>query len=313
MSSVQIEIKSRLGTFITLDKEVADKIGGWSWWLRPNGNAMAHLPGSGLKNRKIVLLSRAVIWAVTGEWPKEGTTIEYVNGDKLDGRMENISVYFPNIIKIEGTSSVQIEIKSRSGTFITLDKEVAEKIGHWGWYLNELGYVRAHLPESGKKGKHVRLARAVLWASTGEWPEKGKVVDHINHDPLDNRMCNLRVVTRSINQRNMNKQEGTSSQFQGVRWQKQCQKWLARATVTIDGEHYCICSSLTPDEAIAALCTDCIRDLVGGFLPRNFPERIFLDKWKEIGEKQRRQIFHSMAKNNVPIYDNTIFIERKVA
>jgi hypothetical protein len=145
---------------------------------------------------------------------------------------------------------------------------------------------------------------------TGKWPEKGMEVDHIDHDPLNNSMENLEVKTRSGNQRNRNKWEkGTASKFQGVYWDKRSQKWYAQAGVRIDGKQYNIYSCTTDDETIAAKCADCIRDLVGGWVPRNYPERIFLDKWKEIGEKQRRQIFHSMEKHNVPIYDNTIFIQ----
>jgi hypothetical protein len=208
--------------------------------------------------------------------------------------------------------SVKIEIKSHPGTFFTVDDDVAEKIGKWGWQLDKKRYVHAHIPGS-KPYKRVRLARAVIWASTGEWPPTDMDVDHINHDILDNRMENLRVVTTSVNLRNMNKQEGASSEFQGVFWNSLRQTWIAKVGVRIEGKLYQIYSSNTPDEVLSAKCADCIRDLVGGWLPRNYPDLIFLDKWKQIGEKQRRQIFHSMAKNNIPILDNTIFIERKVA
>jgi hypothetical protein len=190
--------------------------------------------------------------------------------------------------------SVKIEIKSRPGTFIMLDEEVAEKIGHWGWCLRFNGYVYAHLPKSGYKGKAVRLSRAVIWAVTGEWPKKGMDVDHINHDKLDNRMENLRVVTRSINNRNLLKREGAASQFQGVYWNKTNKKWVAQAGVRIDGKAHTVGSSMTADEIIAAKCADCIRDLVGGWLPRNFPDLTFQEKWKVIGEKQRRKIRHSI-------------------
>jgi hypothetical protein len=313
--SVQIPIKSRPGVFITLDKGVADKIGHWGWRLRPDGHVQAHLPESGSSRTtgKKVYLNQAVIWTVTGEWPKFGQVIEYVNGDKLDGRMENISVYVPNIIKIEGTSKVQIEIKAHKGTFITLDKDVSDKIGSWGWCLDSKGYAMAHLPKSGKKGKMVQLAPAVIWAVTGKWPDKGQEVDHINHDILDNSYENLHLGSKSDNMRNMNKQEGASSEFYGVYWCGRDKRWIAQTGVRIGGKLYNIRASQTPDIEIAKLCADCMRDLIGGFLPRNYPDRIFLDKWREIGEKQRRQIFRSMAIHNVPIHDNTIFIAKKAA
>jgi hypothetical protein len=206
--------------------------------------------------------------------------------------------------------SVQIEIKSRKGTFITVDKEVADKIGKWDWYLDKEGYAIAYLPGSGRKNrKMVRLARAVIWAETGEWPEKNQEVDHINHDVLDNRMENLRVGTKSLNQRNMLKHKGASSKFQGVSWNKRTQKWTAQAGVRIEGKVYHIGACQTSDEILAAKCADCIRDLIGGWIPRNYPERSFLDKWKEIGEKQRRQIRRRMWFNNISIHDNSIFIE----
>jgi hypothetical protein len=206
----------------------------------------------------------------------------------------------------------QIEIKSRKGTFFTIPDEVEEAAKGYSWCVNNKGYVRAC--EKGRKPrKFIYLHRLVYETMTGKKIEKGMQIDHINHDKLDNSMENLRVVTNSGNQRNKSKHEGASSQFHGVFWDNASQKWYADAGVRIDGKLYHILSSRTPDEVLAAKCADCIRDLVGGWVPRNYPERIFLDKWKEIGEKQRRQIFHSMAKNNVPIHDNTIFIAKQAA
>lgn len=53
-------------------------------------------------------------------------------------------------------------------------------------------------------------------------------VDHINHDTLDNRKENLRVVSQSTNQRNKRPQKGGSSRFTGVVWRKENKKWVAQ-------------------------------------------------------------------------------------
>lgn len=50
-----------------------------------------------------------------------------------------------------------------------------------------------------------------------------KVIDHINHDTLDNRNKNLRICTRSENQIN---RKGNKSK--GVSWHKTHKLWLAR-------------------------------------------------------------------------------------
>lgn len=55
----------------------------------------------------------------------------------------------------------------------------------------------------------------------------GMVVDHINHDALDNRRANLRVCTQSQNLGNQIRKLG-SSKYKGVSWHKAAQKWHAR-------------------------------------------------------------------------------------
>lgn len=47
-------------------------------------------------------------------------------------------------------------------------------------------------------------------------PCEGVFVDHINHDPTDNRRCNLRLCTRLENSRNRRKSIKAKSAFKGV-------------------------------------------------------------------------------------------------
>lgn len=54
----------------------------------------------------------------------------------------------------------------------------------------------------------------------GDIPE-GHVVDHINHNGLDNRRCNLRVITKKQNQANRRAKRGGTSTYLGVYRNKQ--------------------------------------------------------------------------------------------
>ena len=65
----------------------------------------------------------------------------------------------------------------------------------------------------------------------GEWPNE---IDHINHIRDDNRLENLRDVTRSQNGMNSSIETGRTSQYKGVHWAKKANKW--KAQIGINGK-----------------------------------------------------------------------------
>jgi hypothetical protein len=62
-------------------------------------------------------------------------------------------------------------------------------------------------------------------------PPKGKEVDHINGDSLDNRRKNLRICTHSENCQNRKKRLDNTSGFKGVYWSKRSNKWVANIQI----------------------------------------------------------------------------------
>lgn len=66
---------------------------------------------------------------------------------------------------------------------------------------------------------------AWLWAN-GSMPSDD--IDHINGDGLDNRLSNIRVVTRNENLRNMPKQKSNTSGLTGIHWRARTQRWIAQ-------------------------------------------------------------------------------------
>ncbi|WP_297419141.1 HNH endonuclease [Clostridium sp.] len=72
-----------------------------------------------------------------------------------------------------------------------------------------------------QKGKILRLHRLLLNAKDNE------LVDHINHNTLDNRLKNLRKVDKSKNAMNEKIKNNNKSGVTGVFWNNKTQKWWA--------------------------------------------------------------------------------------
>jgi len=78
-------------------------------------------------------------------------------------------------------------------------------------------------------GKLLYAHRIVYAIVHGKMPE-GQI-DHLNGDRSDNRIENLRDVSKSVNMHNCKKPKDNSSGFTGVSWHARYQKWLAYITI----------------------------------------------------------------------------------
>jgi hypothetical protein len=116
------------------------------------------------------------------------------------------------------------------------------------WHLVPAGSHR--YARSGRPGCWIYMHRLLLNAP------KGKQVDHINRDGLDNRRSNLRLCNHSENGQNTVANRGAGSRFRGVYFHKSSGQWMARHTV--EGHHYFI--GRFKDEVEAARAAQAFRD-----------------------------------------------------
>jgi hypothetical protein len=153
------------------------------------------------------------------------------------------------------------------GKYAIVDPEDYERIARHKWFAvrYERGYyaVRA-AKDSKERQRNVRMHREIM----GE--PKGEIIDHINHNGLDNRKANLRVVTRQQNTWNKRKQRGgCGSKYKGVMWFKRSGKWQVR--ITHNGKSIFI--GYFDDEKAAARAYDArAAELYGDYAVLNFPK-----------------------------------------
>lgn len=109
--------------------------------------------------------------------------------------------------------------------------------------------------------RHCLAAHRVIWAIVhGAWP--AGEIDHINNNPSDNRLANLRHVTRSQNQMNARKHKDGTTGFKGVTYRKDTGSFMARIWVRNECRHL---GSYPTAEAAYAAYYDAAQVLHGSY------------------------------------------------
>ena len=121
-----------------------------------------------------------------------------------------------------------IKSKKHGEHEILVDKEDTHLLKEFNWHLKFNTKTQSfYVWRNSKKFKVAALHRLIMCAADGE------IVDHINHNTLDNRKSNLRICTNTENMRNSRvyKTSGKTSQYKGVHWRNDCNKYRAAIRV----------------------------------------------------------------------------------
>ena len=139
----------------------------------------------------------------------------------------------PGVASVQGRSvslrgvDMTKQIKLTQGQFTIVDDSDYEYLSHRKWYAmrQKSGAYYAVSNRTDCKGKKYIMHRVIMDAP------QGILVDHRNHNTLNNIRSNLRLCTQAENQHNQVPQGGTS-EFKGVAWHSRDKCW--RAYITLD-------------------------------------------------------------------------------
>lgn len=109
-------------------------------------------------------------------------------------------------------------------------------------------------------GKQHQGHRLAWFYHYGKWPSMD--IDHINGNPLDNRIANLREATESENGANSKLYTNNTSGIKGVTWIARERKW--RAAIQCRGRTICI-GTFSDKERAAAAYREKAKILFGDF------------------------------------------------
>ena len=105
-----------------------------------------------------------------------------------------------------------------------IDLDDVDKVKNIKWHRSELQRSTYYCLSNDSEWK--RIHRLIMGVT-----DKNTIVDHINHNGLDNRKSNLRVCTSGKNICNCLTPKNNKSGHKGVYWSKEREKWCAQISV----------------------------------------------------------------------------------
>ena len=118
------------------------------------------------------------------------------------------------------------------GKYAIVDPDDFEKLSQYKWAIKKDKHTSYAKRTNNKLKKTIMIHRQITAAP------KGVIVDHINHNGLDNRKANLRFVTVTQNAWNstMGLNSG-SSKYKGICWEKDKHRWRGRISINNKSKH----------------------------------------------------------------------------
>jgi hypothetical protein len=190
----------------------------------------------------------------------------------------NLPIYIPDIVYRPGVQILLLyrrlrygypfrKIPLTQGKFAIVDQPDYELLSQYNWILekDEIRFYakrRRLASDLGRTGSRIKMHRQIM-----DFPA-GLLVDHINHNGLDNRRANLRLVTAAQNVWNTKKQRRLcASRYKGVTLHKgQWRAVIYRRKKQIHLGYF-------SDEQAAARAYDAkAKELFGEYACLNFPD-----------------------------------------
>lgn len=157
-----------------------------------------------------------------------------------------------------------VEIPLTQGQIALVDDEDVELLGDYRWQASwsrktKTYYASRANHKNGERGT-LAMHRVIMGA------KRGQMVDHINHDTLDNRRSNLRFCTNAENVRNGSRHQ--RNHLKGVYHRAPTHKWAAR--ISLNGKAINLGYFDTEEDAGKAYDRAAIEHF-GEFAHLNFP------------------------------------------
>ena len=149
------------------------------------------------------------------------------NRDYLPPHIEEYPKYTP-FERVEYNEEFDLTyILLNDGSVAVTDGVFYEKVSKHTWMKDVKGYAVSSFEINGNKRPY-RLHNFLF----DKIPE-GRIVDHINGNKLDNRLCNLRFVSPRENIANSSSKSGSTSKYKGVSFDTSRSKWIS--SIQING------------------------------------------------------------------------------
>jgi len=150
-----------------------------------------------------------------------------------------------------------VKVPLTQGKEAIIDARFAPDVITLKWYSRIKGkncYGIHHLSKAQRAYHHgtaIPLHRFIYELAFGPIPSKMEI-DHINGNGLDNRLCNLRLVTTRKNQNNQYRHR--NGRLPGTYYDVDCTKRPWRATLEVNGESKILGYFTTEEAAHEAYC-----------------------------------------------------------